>query len=331
MGRRRPGRIFTALAFLTICLSAGAGGDVSALAGGKIHDLSELEILEFEVETGKNEALSVASSSFDQVTVTVSRAAGRNALVSSGYSVPAHFTTAGIHANLGKLGSVSMAFHPSGARRGSRSRAADCSDDSGRATTGVFSGSLRFRTEDGSVDVRRQRARGKLFTAASVICPKKKPEERGGAALSVTDCRGTSVLASAPDPGVATDRREGEPGLLMAMRTEDRGRVRITRQAMLFGRAARFDFSPDLSTATLEPPSPFSGAAAVAKDPVSGETSWSGDLRIAFPGKEVALTGPEMKATLKKSEGAGGILGAFIGAVLGEESTCEKEQEAPAK
>jgi hypothetical protein len=63
--------------------------------------------------------------------------------------------------------------------------------------------------------------------------------------------------------------------------------------------ASAFRYDPDLRTATLSPPAPFSGSATLARSRNSVPPTWTGHLAIEFPGREVALAGPGMNVHLE--------------------------------
>jgi hypothetical protein len=63
--------------------------------------------------------------------------------------------------------------------------------------------------------------------------------------------------------------------------------------------AGAFRYDPNLKTAQLAPPQPFSGSAALVRDPDSFPPRWSGKLTLDFLGHpDVPLAGPEVGVTL---------------------------------
>jgi len=76
---------------------------------------------------------------------------------------------------------------------------------------------------------------------------------------------------------------------------ERRDGVSIYRSLDGYAGAGAFRFADDLSTASLAPPFPFSGAASLARNPESVFPSWRGDLAIDFVGRpNVRLAGPDI-------------------------------------
>ncbi len=68
-----------------------------------------------------------------------------------------------------------------------------------------------------------------------------------------------------------------------AAETEARGPMEIERSTWWTdGRARTLAFSPDFTTATVEPPAPFAGTASFARTNGAHGT-WRGDLIVDFP------------------------------------------------
>jgi hypothetical protein len=85
--------------------------------------------------------------------------------------------------------------------------------------------------------------------------------------------------------------------LCAALSTDSIGRVFVFRFAFLQPGPGAFTFAPDLSSAHLDLPPPFTGAANFASP-----RSFTGSLTVSFPGApDVPLAGPKAKATLKHS------------------------------
>lgn len=82
-------------------------------------------------------------------------------------------------------------------------------------------------------------------------------------------------------------------------------RIEVPRPGLTIQRSARltasrdtFDYRGDLSSATLSPPSPFSGKATFSE----ARHQLSGDLAVALPGASpLSLTGPNYEAQIDPS------------------------------
>jgi hypothetical protein len=75
--------------------------------------------------------------------------------------------------------------------------------------------------------------------------------------------------------------------------------IQIHRSIEGFAPASSFRFDPDLRSAELSLPSPFSGSAALRRRPNSVTPSWTGDLAVDFVGHpNVRLAGPGVYVSL---------------------------------
>jgi hypothetical protein len=80
---------------------------------------------------------------------------------------------------------------------------------------------------------------------------------------------------------------------------ERRNGIRIFRSLGGVASANAFRYDPALRTATLSPPAPFSGSGSLARSDDSFSPTWSGNLRVDFPGRSrVYLAGPGMHMSL---------------------------------
>jgi hypothetical protein len=70
--------------------------------------------------------------------------------------------------------------------------------------------------------------------------------------------------------------------------------MKIERRTAVYGRPASLTFDPDFSTATVEPPAPFSGSAEFARAATGfipsegGNGTLLGDLSVEFPDRAKA-------------------------------------------
>ena len=126
--------------------------------------------------------------------------------------------------------------------------------------------------------------------------------------LSVADCHGTSLIVSEPAEPARTPFADDLGATVLVSTREHRGRLRIRRFVFALPRRSPLAYADDLSSATLKLPPPFSGTAEFRRDPATGEGTWAGSLKVAYPGKEVALTGPSLEAKLKLVRSSTGAL-----------------------
>jgi hypothetical protein len=93
--------------------------------------------------------------------------------------------------------------------------------------------------------------------------------------------------------------RPKAPAFYSVSLRERRDGVKIERAIEGKAPAGAFSFDHGLRTATLGPPSPFSGTASIARNEDSFSPIWEGDLAVDLPGRpEVPLAGPGIHVSL---------------------------------
>ncbi|MEZ5077814.1 MAG: hypothetical protein R2725_10250 [Solirubrobacterales bacterium] len=213
----------------------------------------------------------------------------------AGYRVPATVSPAGISADLGRLGRIEVTRHPSGHVKRLRSK---CVGGSIPFEPARFEGTIRFRGERGYVRVSQSVAR------------ERSP-------LPLGDCsgggRGESVGGGLP--GARLEGRSFAHGRVLrfqfnknrprraktvysASLAERRGRLRVFREVHGAVGSTAFSFAPDLSSAALEPPAPFSGRATLRRDDNSVYPFLTGNLAVHFPGRTVRAVGRSLAVGL---------------------------------
>lgn len=207
------------------------------------------------------------------------------------YTAPATVSETSIQASLGALGEISVTFQSSGEAASAR-----CGDQTIRFDSGRYEGRIDFRGEEGYTSVEANSAPG-IFTAicgAGVV--ESGPSEKAlGAELYVRN----------PGLGPGLSVRKSRPGAaarITAWTSEYGDGISIERFASLRMPAADFTFDRRLRTATVKPPTPFTGTARFDLGKKAGRR-WSGDLTVDLPGSSATpLTGPSLRATLVPSE-----------------------------
>jgi hypothetical protein len=235
-----------------------------------------------------------------QVTLAVERDVRLTAYVTRGRSTP-H----GLRARFGRFGLISVRFKPSGKVR--RNRPPErCEGKAAVARSGVFVGTIRFRGEDGYVDVDAERAKGSASTT-----PRWRCSRRPGPLARVSAMRDGSGLESAvlraftPNERVLFEtaglRDPKGPDLIffLAGASERTGSVRIVRLTLQISERGRtFVFDRPLRSATVDPPKPFHGSASFQRTAGVGPT-WSGSLEVSLLGApNLPLTGPSFTPRL---------------------------------
>lgn len=206
-------------------------------------------------------------------------------------------------ASFGRLGGVSMHFHPAGPPRQTKPLSGCRGVDHFTIQRGFFLGDLHFRGEDGYTSVHAQRAAGKSVTPASLECsgaiiparanplPVKHPKEivfeagfRQGLLYQSLSARGEA----------------GHPSQFFAFLQRTDGALAIERVALVKASPHALQTNNALSIARLSPPAPFAGVGLLTRKP-SGARLWGGDLAVSFPGEpDVPFTGPLFKTRLTR-------------------------------
>lgn len=210
------------------------------------------------------------------------------------YSVPATVTETSIQASLGALGEIAVTFHPSGHARTERS---ECGGKPISFDSGSYEGVIAFHGEEGFTGIEATAAPGDLGLLLDIVCPGISGESGGpflpGAELSVGANRSKlgphlRVVKNRPDA-----RAHYEAGV-----SEIHDGVSIGRFASLIAPANTFTYDTKVQTATLRPPTPFSGSAQFHRA-AKPSNRWTGNLTVDLPGKAgVQLTGGNLQAKL---------------------------------
>lgn len=200
-----------------------------------------------------------------------------------------------VEAQLGQLGRISVAFHPSGRSRVTTLGVAD-EAGCGRPARivrrlGTFRGTVVFRGEDGYTSVEATSAPGSVGTPlpGCAVASRLRPGDSGGAPGAVL----TAVHRRA---GARFEARTTASGVAFAATWRERlGGVVVSRRAYAGAPRAAFAFGSDLTWARVTPPAPFSGTARFG---AAGAASWTGSLRATFAGGTIPLTGSGFRASL---------------------------------
>jgi hypothetical protein len=219
------------------------------------------------------------------------------------YAAPASEASGRLRAKLGGFGSIDLGFRPTQVlpveRPGDK-----CGGFVSQYELGTFSGSFRFRGEDGYVEVDAARARGEIVNRIRFDCDDPPPTVRRSRHRTLDEGLPLNRLEKGFEKEVSAtlDVRNGDPDgnrVLVAIATrrgnapgpsfvlggvrERQGPVLVTRVGAVRTLPAAFRFDLDAGTASVSPPAPFSGTAAIAKNP-DGSEAWTGDLAVDLLG-----------------------------------------------
>jgi hypothetical protein len=211
------------------------------------------------------------------------------------YGVPGIVSEDFVKADLGPFGRVDLAVHPSGQTKKIDIK---CSKETYPFETGEYEGVVEFEGEQGYTRVEATRI---PFQPVTSFCGggSGKGESRGpgipGARLSGTSFahgRRLTFQVNKNHP------RKGRVPFSVELRERHDG-VRIYRAVEGFAGARSFRFDPDLRSASLSLPSPFSGTATLSRRPNSVTPRWTGDLAVDLLGHpNVRLAGPGVFVSL---------------------------------
>jgi hypothetical protein len=195
-----------------------------------------------------------------------------------------------VSADLGKLGSIDLHIVPSGEPRIERST---CDPQPIEVDSGFYEGRIDFVGEEGYTEAHRTRARGEVRLQASLICPGQEGDEGFGGHSPGGQLR----LQRRWDQGrlefEATKNSPTRPSRFRALIGETRDGLGIEREVEATAGPRAFEFDVPNQSATLEPPSPFSGSARFQGS--KGRVGrLRGNLLVDFPGRsDVPLSGTQ--------------------------------------
>jgi hypothetical protein len=227
------------------------------------------------------------------------------------YSVPGKVTTGSIRAKFGDLGRVSVRFHPSGRERNVRVPK-KCMKERPPVVTsrlGKFVGTIKFRGERGYTQVAAHSALGGTGdplanTPKKLQCDFRESEAERERELESVSLNGAPPRAAisfnasrlfGDFPALAESDKplppKGDRYLFLALASEKVGQMSILRSTGALGESKDFAVDNDLTLATVQPPSPFTGSGIFLRN-ADGSTNWTGSLAVPMPGLGmVKLTG----------------------------------------
>lgn len=222
-------------------------------------------------------------------------------------------TPTAVHASFGRFGAVSVRFIPSGkVLRARRPKSCLLGSDSSIAETrlGSFVGTIRFRGEGDYTAVRANRAKGGVGDFDGPLGAHEKqrhcnsisstePRHRAPRRISLDATTKHAALGFMVSP---VSPAEGQSPTTVyefkGFANERRGRLQIARYVYALGPAADFTFNSSLSSATVTPPSPFSGTGTFQENS-DDSTSWTGSLSAPLPARGIVhFAGPGFTSEL---------------------------------
>jgi hypothetical protein len=242
--------------------------------------------------------------------ISASRSVGtpRRRSASSTYVVRGKVSPTSIEANFGQFGHASLRFHPSGPAVRTKPQHHCVGPDHYTIRSGVYVGSVSFRGEGEYASAQVRRVKGKEITPKQLLCfgsiDSILREQGFAVGPEKKTPKVTRLLAGRREATAATyleaTRKRGAARFLAATQHTE-GRLAIYRTAYVRAPSKVFSANGSLSSASLSPPAPFSGAGSLQRGP-QGAKLWTGSLSVSFPGEpHVPLTGPQFKTQLTRS------------------------------
>ena len=214
------------------------------------------------------------------------------------YLAPASATEDSFEADLGALGRIAVSFHATG---GARNESSVCNrHQSVPVANGYYEGTIEFHGEEGYTEVEASRAKDSASLLLNIVCP-AEGESGSGPGLPGAELRVRSSRTSSTPFLTVVENDPWAPVQLEVDAGEQRGEIAIERVIHMTAPRTAFDYDSNLRTATLQPPSPFSGTARFRRTG-RHKARWSGNLAVNLPGQSgVRLTGKHRRASLSRA------------------------------
>lgn len=198
------------------------------------------------------------------------------------------------HFDLGSLGLVDLAIHPTGKKETITPSCGEPVPAEGLEYTGT----IEFHGEEGFTEASASRARLNLKPVLDIVCP--GPAQGGTSNLNAAAVQLEASLKGGPKLGLE-QKRPGARVFYSASVEESEGSLRVERRVAGALSAKSFHAAPSLATATVTGSGSLSGKGTYAqtrrgKRP---QGTWRGNLTVDFPGRaSVPIAGPSFKASL---------------------------------
>ena len=273
--RRAIASVLTALAVLALPVTAA--GSPRADSAARQRGPGMFAVFELKANNGLTAQVLTSGNTVDL------EIAGHHQVVV--YRVKGKVSKRGVSARFGNLGRVSVRFKPTGTKA------------AGPVREGVFVGTIKFKGERDYVRVDATRAKGSVLdttrTGHGQIANSSKAGEEPKKA-TLTAKAGGRVFRAA---GIVEPSGRGT-SVFSGGVSEKQGAMLIGRGAFVTGPPTSFVFDHAAGTATVQPPAPFSGTAALVTRP-DGTKGWEGTLSVPLLGADpISLVGPEFTVEL---------------------------------
>jgi hypothetical protein len=205
-------------------------------------------------------------------------------------------TATSIEADLGKFGRVSLLLNRSGYEESFRF---PCGGPRETFEPSTYEGTFEFEGEGGYT---RAAATSIPFApylfVGSIDCHGSGSGESSGPGVPGARLKGLSFAHDRVLAFQVNKNSRRSRVFYSASVREQREGIYIHRTIEGTAGSGAFRFDPNLRSATLSPPSPFSGSATARRDRNSLLLSWQGNLKLAFPGHTIPLAGSSVHVSL---------------------------------
>lgn len=254
-------------------------------AMGVILAISLLTAAGASAKSESNASLQVKGSKGYSIFVFGSSSSGDVSLSASGkngssasYTAKGKTTSKSIRVKFKGLGKVNVRFNPKG-KAETIKPPKGCTGPSTVSQAGKWIGTIRFKGENGYTRVSKKAAKG------SVSKKKGKGEleckDPGGGNSKPKQC--LSLSTSIRGGSFFAQKIKGKGPTFSAFTSDQKNGVRISRSAFVEG--GKLSGDADAQTASLAPPSPFSGTGSVSDGKLSG------NLKVKLPGEKLKISG----------------------------------------
>ena len=214
-----------------------------------------------------------------------------------------------MHANFGRLGKITLRFHPLRKARRTFERPAGWTrcEWKPRDQYGYFTGTVAFHGEEGFTALRKHKVYGRAAPAQRLKCITRSAGTSNGSVsksnpnsqseLSITSLYPLRLFIAGGEAisgiralvrggvslNLATLPRTGVPFRAESIQEISRGRVVIIRLLVAKGPWDSLMIDANQNV-TVTPPSPFSGKVVYRRCAPRSSMTWSGSLRVSLPG-----------------------------------------------
>jgi hypothetical protein len=203
-----------------------------------------------------------------------------------------------IDARLPGVGRVFLRFHEQ--ERGRQPGPKYCHGPAPVVRRGVFVGWVRIRGEHDYTQAESRHVRGKIVNSFRSSCHLPFRARAGSGALEHLDAvalrgKGLLIFSAISFPIV----EKGSPLFFRAALSRQRGSMLVANSvSAITKKAESLSIATPPRSATVEPPSPFTGSATFQRESKT-DFSWAGNLAAELPGiGEVPLAGPNFESAL---------------------------------